>query len=131
MLCSSVLAAISVGGATYFHKRRVYRLLHATYVAMFHCVYRKIFVRAIRVLMSPKLYGLAGAVVQRSYLVMMALTLKQFCVQYGWFVMEGRILLWHMLNATTAKLLVYTVEPLNCGHHRTTLKCPHMNREVS
>ena len=41
-LVQGVLAAISlidsVGGATYFHKRRVYGLPRATYGAMFHCV---------------------------------------------------------------------------------------------
>ena len=83
-----------MGGATYLHKRQVYGFLRAMYVTMFHCVGWKILVLGdpgTFWLISPKLHGLYRdynvfpAGVQRPYLVMVTLSQKRFCEQYGWF----------------------------------------------
>ena len=83
-----------LAGPRTWHKRWAYGLPRATYGTMFHCACCKIIVWVIRGtfwLISLNLRGardfkFARSVVQRSYMVMVALTQKRSCAQYGWFL---------------------------------------------
>ena len=79
-----------VGGAMYLHKQRVYGLLRAKYVAMFHCVFAGKFGFLAHISKTTWARDLQNflAAVQRPYLIMVALS-QRFCAQY--VAMDGHI----------------------------------------